>query len=75
MGSDTCLPAAARRDEKQLQGEMKKIKAYDLVSYMELPDYMKDNEYILDYYRADWPLKQALLSVFRWHNETLNIWT
>ncbi|KZV27437.1 hypothetical protein F511_02546 [Dorcoceras hygrometricum] len=36
---------------------------------------MKDNEYILNYYRADWPLKQAFFSVFRWHNETLNVWT
>ncbi|KAK6156509.1 hypothetical protein DH2020_010757 [Rehmannia glutinosa] len=48
---------------------------YPLVSFHELPDYMKDNEYILNYYRADWPLKVAFLSLFRWHNETLNVWT
>ncbi|KAF7806441.1 heptahelical transmembrane protein 1 [Senna tora] len=36
---------------------------------------MKDNEYIVHYYRANWTLKQALFSVFRWHNETLNVWT
>ena len=48
---------------------------YDLVSFEELPAYMKDNEYIRNYYRANWPLKQALFSIFRWHNETLNVWT
>lgn len=50
-------------------------KKYRLLSFNELPDYMKDNEYILDYYRANWPLKETLLSIFRWHNETLNVWT
>ncbi|KAE8674324.1 Heptahelical transmembrane protein 1 [Hibiscus syriacus] len=49
--------------------------SYDLVSYKELPEYMKDNEFILNYYRVNWPLKEALFSIFRWHNETLNVWT
>ncbi|KAH9618396.1 hypothetical protein KSS87_021411 [Heliosperma pusillum] len=46
-----------------------------LVKYEELPEFLKDNEYILDYYRCEWPLKDTFLSVFSWHNETLNIWT
>lgn len=52
----------------------KKVK-YQLVEYHSLPGYLKDNEYILGHYRAEWPLKQALLSVFTIHNETLNVWT
>ncbi|XP_010687652.2 heptahelical transmembrane protein 2 [Beta vulgaris subsp. vulgaris] len=46
-----------------------------LVKYEELPEYLKDNEFILDYYRCEWPWKETFLSVFSWHNETLNIWT
>lgn len=57
-------------------GECKEAKRkYQLISYAELPDYMKDNEFILNYYRNEWPLTQAFFSLFRWHNETLNVWT
>ncbi|XP_073296331.1 heptahelical transmembrane protein 4-like isoform X2 [Primulina huaijiensis] len=52
----------------------KKVK-YQLVEYHSLPGYLKDNEYILGHYRSEWPMKQALLSVFTIHNETLNVWT
>ncbi|EPS71737.1 hypothetical protein M569_03024 [Genlisea aurea] len=53
----------------------KKKSEYALKSFEELPEYMKDNEFILRYYRVDWPFKESLLSLFRWHNETLNVWT
>ncbi|KAJ3674049.1 hypothetical protein LUZ60_006041 [Juncus effusus] len=46
-----------------------------LVEYHSLPGYLKDNEYILKYYRAEWPIRQTLMSVFSIHNETLNVWT
>ncbi|XP_021741793.1 heptahelical transmembrane protein 1-like [Chenopodium quinoa] len=52
-----------------------KSKNCRLLSFHELPDYMKDNEFIHKYYRAEWPLKQAFFSLFQWHNETLNVWT
>lgn len=70
-----------KKNQKKKKNKMRKFtsyvqtEAYDLVTFEDLPDYMKDNEYIRNYYRANWPLKQALFSVFRWHNETLNVWT
>ncbi|KAK9715155.1 hypothetical protein RND81_06G146400 [Saponaria officinalis] len=60
-----------KRNEKQSN----KSNSCKLLSYDELPDYMKDNEFILNYYRAEWSLKQAFFSLFQWHNETLNVWT
>ncbi|KAJ4795737.1 Heptahelical transmembrane protein ADIPOR3 [Rhynchospora pubera] len=46
-----------------------------LVEYNSLPGYLKDNEYILRYYRSEWPIRQILLSIFTIHNETVNVWT
>ncbi|CAL9157515.1 heptahelical transmembrane protein ADIPOR1-like [Musa acuminata AAA Group] len=57
------------------KGRRKQEKEYKLLRYEELPEYMKENEFIRDYYRAEWPIKNALLSFFSWHNETVNIWT
>lgn len=48
---------------------------YRLLEYHACPEYLKDNEFILSYYRADFSLNQALSSLFRMHNETINIWT
>ncbi|MCL7023546.1 hypothetical protein MKW94_007735 [Papaver nudicaule] len=59
----------------------KKVKNHEevvkrrLLKFEELPNYMKDNEFILDYYRCEWPLRDTFFSVFSLHNETLNIWT
>lgn len=60
-----------KKKEEEADGRRK----YSLLSYDELPEYMKDNEYILNHYRADWPLREAFFSLFRWHNESLNVWT
>ncbi|XVF34580.1 hypothetical protein REPUB_Repub18cG0070800 [Reevesia pubescens] len=62
-------------DDQGLKNIKAKTRSYVLVSYKELPNYMKDNEFIQNYYRANWSLKEALFSIFRWHNETLNVWT
>jgi adiponectin receptor len=64
-----------RRKGQRRGGEGGERKKYKLVSYHELPDYMKENEFILNYYRSEWPILNAVLSLFSWHNETINIWT
>jgi adiponectin receptor len=65
-----------RRSKQQRRSEGRKARReYRLVSYAELPEYMKENEFILNHYRSEWPLLNAFLSVFSWHNETINIWT
>lgn len=64
-------------EKKQQQKKNEEIMKFEcnLVKYEALPNYLKDNEFILDHYRSEWPLKETFLSVFMWHNETLNIWT
>eukprot|EP00250_Pteridium_aquilinum_P015574 c22651_g1_i2 orf=94-1233(-) len=64
---------ASPRCPRKLWQKMKR--KYHLVEFHALPDYLRDNEFIVAHYRADWPLKQTLLSMFTIHNETLNIWT
>ncbi|XP_057784422.1 heptahelical transmembrane protein 4 isoform X1 [Salvia miltiorrhiza] len=73
-GSDENLISRSSSGDGKGKRLWKKVK-YQLVEYHALPGYLKDNEYILGHYRAEWPLKQALLSVFSIHNETLNVWT
>ncbi|KAI5067400.1 hypothetical protein GOP47_0017928 [Adiantum capillus-veneris] len=61
------------RSPRELWRKVKR--KYHLVEFHALPDYLRDNEFILAHYRANWPLKQTLWSIFTIHNETLNIWT
>ncbi|KAI3881891.1 hypothetical protein MKX03_008864 [Papaver bracteatum] len=73
--SDQEKSSSEVREEIMLKKENKNYYQTRLLKFEELPNYMKDNEFILDYYRCEWPLKDIFLSVFSLHNETLNIWT
>ncbi|KAK4481650.1 hypothetical protein RD792_012557 [Penstemon davidsonii] len=55
--------------------EEKLVERRRLVKYEALPEYLQDNEFIRNYYRCEWPIKDVIFSIFSLHNETLNIWT
>jgi len=67
--------SSGTKRRKKRKTQQKTMKRRELMSYCELPEYMKDNEYILNYYRADWSIRDAFFSVFSFHNESLNVWT
>ena len=66
---------ACSKEGKAGKRAWRKVKYDQLVEYHSLPEYMRDNEFILGHYRSEWPLKQVFLSIFSIHNETLNVWT
>ena len=39
------------------------------------PIYLRDNQFIMEYYRVDFDLRDTWRSLFRIHNETGNIWS
>ena len=66
--------AAALRDTpRRVRGKTAKQPVTSL--FADLPDYLRDNEYITRHYRADYSVRESLASLFRVHNETGNIWS
>lgn len=46
-----------------------------LKSLHEIPDWQRDNEFLLTKYRPKFTVKESLISIFAIHNETINIWS
>ena len=52
------------------------IENWQLVCFEELPQWMKDNDYVRSSYRPHLPSYEVCFkSIFRVHNQTTNIWT
>jgi adiponectin receptor len=73
--SNIISTSSPREKEKEEGYRLWSKVKYQLVKFEALPEYLRDNEYIRGHYRLNWPLGPTLLSLFSFHNETLNIWT
>ena len=62
-------PARKRRPQSTSQGRA------ILTTWDFAPEHIKDNQFILRGYRAGHNFKTSIMSMFRIHNETGNIWT
>lgn len=40
-----------------------------------MPEYLRDNEYIVKYYRREQRFRDSWKTLFQLHNETGNVWT
>jgi len=66
-------PEKVLEEEEQL---VKRPRHYDHITYKQLPDWMKDNEFILTHYRPELrSYKECFRSIFGLHSETGNIWS
>ena len=67
----------ALRADGEVRPALPAAPPWQLLQWDELPEWAKDNELVNGHYRphddASWRL--CARSVFKWHNETLNIWT
>jgi len=55
--------------------ETKRRHQVELVSWDKVPPFLRNNPFILKYYRTYFSFSLCLKSLFLWHNETVNIWT
>jgi len=53
----------------------KSVDEYRLYAWHELPEYQKFNQFVTFGYRCNFSWKQCVLSLFRFHNESGNIWS
>lgn len=76
--STTTQADSGSQQNDQLQNNQNTIQNawnFCLCSFCDAPTWLQDNKYIINGYRANLSKRAAALSVFRIHNETLNIWT
>jgi len=60
--------------QRRRSGKAKAVKQ-KLKNFQDLPDFLRDNEFIISGYRHRWSMKETVVSLFQLHNETFNVWT
>ena len=48
---------------------------WEYLGYVDIPDWMQDNDLIKEYYRPQMSFGLALATLFQLHNETVNVWS
>lgn len=74
-GEVTKVQMVPKRQKSNRNRSISRAWMASLLPIENAPDYVKDNENVLGGYRREMSLRQALLTIFMWHNETLNIWS
>ena len=73
-GSRELARGASRDVPKRIRSRLKRGLA-PLSVADDAPVYLRDNQFIKDYYRVNYDIRDVLRSLFRIHNETGNIWS
>lgn len=69
-------PASAQnKPQAQLPCPYNDDPTLPLYNREDIPEYLGDNHYILRHYRAFYSTARCVTSIFRMHNETINIWS
>eukprot|EP00474_Spongospora_subterranea_P009270 CRZ09728.1 hypothetical protein [Spongospora subterranea] len=66
---------AVAHDNGVFQTGAVKVRKYLLATYDKVPGWLKDNPHIAGGYRVHFSWRLCVRSMFRLHNETLNVWT
>jgi hypothetical protein len=76
MFENAINPVLDTQDNHGHQLEKEHIHEPQITTFDRTPSWLKDNEFLLRGYRVNFNRKRDLFkSLFRMHNETLNIWT
>jgi adiponectin receptor len=67
--------APKRRKGKAQAAKVQKQRKSILYGWDDLPEYLRDNEFIHTGYRSETGLRGSLRSLFTLHNESGNVWT
>ncbi|XP_064479403.1 progestin and adipoQ receptor family member 3-like [Ornithodoros turicata] len=70
-----CNDAPAVKSTAALEFPSNQEKREELSSYEDAPPFLQQNPFIRNGYRCNLEIHQCFKSVFKWNNETLNIWT